>query len=495
MTSAVADPISPSERFNLAQFCLGAASHPERIALIVAMPESGQSWSYGALDHQVRRVAAGLLADGLTRGGRVLIRLGGLDYVLAFLGTVAAGCVAVPASLQLTDGEAAFLASDARVDRVIADPADMARLAAFEPTDYAATGPEDPAYLIYTSGTTSRPKGVLHAHRAILGRRPMHEAWLGLGPDDVVLHAGTVNWTYTLGVGLLDPWSCGASAILWDGPREPALWPALIERFRATVFAAVPGVYRQMIRSGALARHDLSSLRHGVTAGEALPPALLDLWREATGRPLYEALGQSEISTYISSGPSVPTRPGSPGRPQPGRLVAVLPVEGGETPLAPGEIGLLAVHRDDPGLMLGYWERPDEMKASIRGAWFLGGDLASIDADGYVWHHGRADEVMNTGGYRVSPAEVEAVLLAHPMVGEVAVTERRVRPDVSIIAAFVVLRPGQVADAATLLTHAAGRLAAYKCPRDIQFVEALPRTANGKVMRKRLGDGSDQTPG
>jgi acyl-coenzyme A synthetase/AMP-(fatty) acid ligase len=474
---------------NLAQVCLRRAeTEPDRPALLVASPTGVRTWTYGALDREVRRVAAGLRSEGLKPGGRVLIRLGGIDYVLAFLGTIAAGGVAVPASLQLTDGEADFLARDASADRVLADSAALDRLRAAEPGDWAATGAEAPAFLVYTSGTTSRPKGVLHAQRSILGRRPMHQSWLGLGPNDVMLHAGAVNWTYTLGVGLLDPWCCGATAILWDGPREPALWPALIERLRVTIFAAVPGVYRQMLRTGALERHDLASLRHGVSAGEALPPGLLSQWQAATGLPLYEALGQSEISTYISSGPDVPTRPGSPGRPQPGRRVAILPVEGGDEPLPSGEVGLLAVHRDEPGLMLGYWERPAEMAAAFRGDWFLGGDLAAIDDAGYLWHHGRADEIMNAGGYRVSPAEVETALLDHPAVAEVAVTEVPVREGVSIIAAFVVVRPGQTVDAAGLAAHAANRLAAYKCPREIRIVEALPRTPNGKVTRKRLGE-------
>ena len=149
---------------------------------------------------------------------------------------------------------------------------------------------------------------------------------------------------------------------------------------------------------------DLSSLRHGVTAGEALPPALLEEWRERTGLELYEALGMSEISTFVSSGPGTPVRPGSPGRPQPGRCVAVLPVDGGDEPLPPGQTGLLAVHRTDPGLMLGYWQRPEEEAQVMRGDWFVGGDLVDIGADGYVAFHGRADDVMNAMGYRVVAA-------------------------------------------------------------------------------------------
>jgi acyl-coenzyme A synthetase/AMP-(fatty) acid ligase len=196
----------------------------------------------------------------------------------------------------------------------------------------------------------------------------------------------------------------------------------------------------------------------------------------------------SEISTYVSSGPTIPVRPGSPGKPQPGRRVAILPAEGAPEPLPAGEIGLLAVHRSEPGLMLGYWNRPDEEADVLRGEWFAGGDLASLDADGYLWFHGRNDDLMNAMGYRVSPNEVEAVLLGHPDVAEAGVSELAVRSDVKVIAAFVVRRPGAEPDAKALLAWCGERLAAYKTPREIRFLGALPRTANGKVQRKRLAE-------
>lgn len=169
-------------------------------------------------------------------------------------------------------------------------------------------------------------------------------------------------------------------------------------------------------------------------------------WQEATGLPLYEALGMSEISTYVSSGPTVPTRPGSPGKPQEGRCIAILPVEPtdpaeGAAPLPTGRTGLLAIHRTDPGLMLGYWERPDEDAAARHGEWFVGGDLAHLDDDGYLIHHGRADDVMNPGGFRVSPQEVEHVLAAAPGVADVGVTEVEIRAGVRVVGAFVVARP------------------------------------------------------
>jgi acyl-coenzyme A synthetase/AMP-(fatty) acid ligase len=194
----------------------------------------------------------------------------------------------------------------------------------------------------------------------------------------------------------------------------------------------------------------------------------------------------SECSTYVSTFPGLAIKPGSPGKPQPGRAITILPVEGGEVPLPAGEAGLLAIHRDDPGLMLGYWHRPEDEKLVYRGEWFVGGDLAAFDDEGYLWCHGRADDLMNAGGYRVSPAEVEAALADHSAIAEVAVAEHAVRPDVSVIAAFVVARPGAPKDAASILAHAETRLAAYKRPREVIFLDSLPRTANGKLLRRAL---------
>jgi acyl-coenzyme A synthetase/AMP-(fatty) acid ligase len=194
----------------------------------------------------------------------------------------------------------------------------------------------------------------------------------------------------------------------------------------------------------------------------------------------------SEISTYISSSPATGVRRGSPGRPQAGRAVVILPVEGGTDPVPAGRSGLIAVHRSDPGLMLGYWRRPEEEAEVYRGDWFVGGDLARMDEDGWVWFEGRRDDLMNAFGYRVSPLEVEQVIARHPAVAEVGVAEVAVRSDVSVIAAFVVPRSGAEPRANDILGFAEGELAGYKMPREVYFVDHLPRTANGKVVRRQL---------
>jgi len=500
---------STGDALNMAAYCIGAAAAraPEKTALLVydaGHPDTPiETWTFAALEDAVLRLASGLADKGARPGDRIAIKLGNSSAsALMFFAAIAGGFIALPLSDQLTERELGALLSDSGA-KILATstppssgaPANLiilslddvqAMMGAAPRASYAPTDTNDPAFLIYTSGTTARPKGVLHAHRSALGRRPMYQGWYGISETDRMLHAGAFNWTFTLGVGLTDPWANGATAIVATGDKRPELWPRLIAATGATLFAAVPGIYRQILKYARPTRSDLGHLRHGLMAGETPPPGLIEDWTAATDLPLYEALGMSEISTYISTGPSVPYRPGTVGKPQAGRRIAILSTDGGGQPLPSGQDGLIAVHRSDPGLMLGYWNRPDEEAEVFRGDWFIGGDLGSIDADGYVTHLGRANELMNAGGYRVSPLEIEAALTACPGVSEVACTEVRVPSGASIIAAFVVRQDDAALDAAAVKAFALERLAAYKAPREIVFIEKLPRTANGKVQRKAL---------
>jgi acetyl-CoA synthetase len=503
-------PPVPPARFNMAAYCIGraAAARGDKPALIVvddaARGEPSEVWTFSELETAVLRIAGHLRNLDLEPGARILIRLENTSaYALLFFGAIAAGYVPLPTSTMLTPPEARFLLDDSGAHAIAMAPGlelaglpagvrvieadEIAHVAANGDTmPYADTGADDPAFLIYTSGTTAKPKGVLHAQRSAFGRRPMYEGWYGITADDRMLHAGAFNWTYTLGTGLTDPWANGATSIIYTGEKDASLWPRLIAQTGATLFAAVPGLYRQILKYAPPTRRDLAGLRHGLMAGETPPPGLFEEWSAQTGTELHEALGMSEISTYISTSPTVPRKPGFIGKPQAGRRIAVLATEAGDTPLPPGEEGLLAVHRSDPGLMLRYWQRPDEEAEVFRGDWFVGGDIAMMDADGYVAHRGRANDIMKALGYRVAPLEVEAALSEHPDIAEVACAEVRVRADVSVIGAFVVAKPDTNPDVKDIERFAAERLADYKRPRAIQLVDALPRTANGKVMRSAL---------
>lgn len=479
--------------FNLARYVL--ATGADDTAALVLVTEKGRAeWTYADLRHAVFGTAAGLRKAGLRRGDRLLLRIGNtVDFPILYLAAIAAGLVPVPSSAALTPREVAFILdhlSPAAVavgagitppdtQAMILDADQIADLRRQTPMEPVATQPDDLAYIIYTSGTSGRPQAVCHAHRAVWARRMMWEGWYGLRPDDRMLHAGSFNWTYTLGTGLMDPWAIGATAIICPGAGAQD-WGRLATDTNATIFAAAPGVFRQLLRH--TQPGDFAHMRHGLCAGEALPAQLRARWEAATGKPLYEALGMSEVSTFISSSPNAPPRAGTSGKVQDGRRVAVLDAQGAPVPL--NQPGTLAVARSDPGLMLGYLDAPEATAARLSGDWFVTGDTVAMDADGYVTYLGRDDDMLNAGGFRVSPLEIEEVLTSHPDISEAAALEIRPNPETSLlVAAYVAQKP---LDADQLQAHCTRQLASYKCPRQFFHRTSLPKSPNGKLQRKRL---------
>jgi len=486
--------------FNMARYVLARAGElPDKVALAVVTPRGAERWSYGRLERAVLGTAGALVGMGLKPGDRILMRLGNtVEFPILFLAALAVDMVPVPTSSQLTAPEVAGLlpglgpalvvqgagvAVPEETPCPVLPAAALAGMHDHAPADYVMGAPDRLGYIIYTSGTSGVARAVMHAHRAIWARRMMWTGWYGLGEADRLLHAGAFNWTYTLGTGLMDPWSIGATALIPGPGADRHTLPLLIRRYGATIFAAAPGVFRQVLATEA----DLHvpGLRHALSAGEKLPPATARAWRDRSGTPVYEALGMSECSTFVSGSPADPPAPGTAGRPQPGRRIAVLD-ETTHAPVPIGQPGILAVSRRDPGLMLGYRGAEAEAAARFAGEWFLTGDTVSMAGDGSITYLGRGDDMMNAGGYRVSPLEVEDVLTRHPDIREAAAATLAVKADTEVIAAFYVADAGL--DEAALAEGCAARLARYKRPRVFIRVTALPRGANGKIRRKDLRD-------
>ncbi len=480
--------------FNLAAHVLSSGEQqPEKKALSVLGENSEFDLSYGELESAVRATGTGLLATGLKPGDIVLMRLGNtVDFPIAYLGAIAAGLVPVPTSSQLTEADTSGMMSDLSPSAILRDPSvacsdhpnqiDLDQLREMQnlaPCDWAMGDPDRLAYVVYTSGTSGKPRAVAHAHRAIWARQMMMEGWYGLTSQDRLMHAGAFNWTYTLGTGLMDPWTIGATALIPEPGTDPATLPGLLGDSMATIFAAAPGVYRKFLRDDT--RFDLPELRHGLCAGEKLSRHLHQMWADATGTELYEAYGMSECSTFISSSPSNPARGAALGHPQKGRRVAIVDRDG---PVAQGNEGTIAVHRKDPGLMLGYLNAPDESEARMQGEWFLTGDQGAMAVDGQITYLGRDDDMMNAGGYRVSPLEVEAALAPHPGITQIGVADVEVKEDTRIIVAFYT-GPAPLDDG-SLHAYVQDKLARYKQPRAYVQLPALPAGANGKLVRRAL---------
>ena len=481
--------------FNMAAHVLRQADKlPDKVALAVLGLSGAERWSYGRLKESVLGTATGLLQSGLNPGDIVLMRLGNtVEFPIAYLGCIAAGLVPVPTSSQLTEPEVASIIDSVKPAAIlkgasIACPTtgittlDQPALEAMRNLPPATCEMGDPnrlAYIIYTSGTSGVPRAVAHAHRAIWARQMMFDGWYGLTGEDRLLHAGAFNWTYTLGTGLMDPWTIGATALIPQPGITPDQLPLLMKRHDATIFAAAPGVFRKFLKDDTPL--DLPKLRHALSAGEKMPDRVCARWTAATGTDVYEAYGMSECSTFISGSPAHPARTGALGRPQPGRRVAIL---GSEGPVPRGDEGTIAIHRSDPGLMLGYLHARADTQARYQGDWFVTGDQGSMDESGQITYLGRADDMMNAGGYRVSPLEVEAVLNDHPGISQAAVTDIEVKQDARLIMAFYTAPEPLPHE--TLENHVAERLAPYKRPRGFYHVDTLPTGANGKLLRRAL---------
>jgi acetyl-CoA synthetase len=463
-------------------------------------------------------------------GDRVLIRLpNSLDYPTAFLGAMKRGAISVPTSTLLTAEEVAYLARDSGATVLVTDKAAWVQLQAqlsdsnglsnlkhillsgpgevtahakfnvldldkeLAAIDYCLpaqlTEADDPAYLVYTSGTTGYPKGVLHAHRALIGREPAAKYWFNFAEDvqDRIMHSGKFNWTYVLGTGLMDPLYLGKTVIVHEGKNDADTWIRLIAKHRATIFIGVPTIYRQLIQKTTAGKADVPSLRHCMSAGEHLSDEVLQQWRERFGRDIYEAVGMSEFSYYLSQSKYRPIRPGSAGFPQPGHDVQLLDPET-RKPVPVGEEGMICVPDTDPGLFLRYWNLPEETLKYKHDGWFFTGDYARYDADGYIWFLGRKDDIIKSFGYRVSPYEIERVYKSHPAVADCAAVGEELEKDKLLVVAYVILQPDAGVNADDLLKFGKQHLAAYKSPKTVYLTKDFPRTKNGKILRKDINN-------
>lgn len=519
------------KQFNIGAACTDKHLHTpiaQTVAMIVEDDALGTSqMTFAELASRTDQFAQLLRNSGVAAGDRVLIRLpNSLDYPIAFLGTMKRGAISVPTSTLLTAEEVAYLAKDSTATVLVTDKAAWPALqdhlsnlpnlkqvflsgvgeiqphASLHVSDLSqqlaaishcegnhATTADDPAYLVYTSGTTGYPKGVLHAHRALIGREPAAKYWFNFAQDqqDRIMHSGKFNWTYVLGTGLMDPLYLGKTVIVHEGKNDADLWTRLIAKHAATIFVGVPTIYRQIIQKSTAAQADVPSLRHCMSAGEHLSDEVLQQWRGRFGRDIFEAVGMSEFSYYLSQSVFRPIRPGSAGFPQPGHAIQLLNPDTLEA-VPPGEEGMICVPDSDPGLFLRYWNLDEETAKYKHDGWFFTGDYARYDADGYIWFLGRKDDIIKSFGYRVSPYEIERVYKSHPAVADCAAVGEELEKDKLLVVTYVILQPDATVTADELLAFGKQHLAAYKTPKTVYLTKDFPRTKNGKILRKDINN-------
>ncbi|HLW53196.1 MAG TPA: benzoate-CoA ligase family protein [Candidatus Angelobacter sp.] len=477
--------------------------------------------SYAQVHERANRFGNGLRSLGVRAEERVgLLLLDTPEFAYCFFGAIKIGAVAVPINTLLKPAEYEYILNDCRARIVIVSDSLLPQLQAIpsgrlryleriivagqaqpgrdnlqgildgSSSDLTACGTskDDAAFWLYSSGSTGFPKGCVHLHHDMVVCAELYaKAILKITESDRFFSVAKLFFAYGLGNGLYFPLSVGATSILWPGSPSPPNLYSVIERHRPTLFFSVPSNYSSLLsyqREGS-PDFDLSTVRHAVSAGEALPATLFHRFRERFGVEILDAIGSTEaLHMFIANRPGA-VRPGSSGQILAGYEARIVDEAGQQVP--DGETGNLMIKGDS--VCASYWNQHEKTKETIQGHWLRTGDKYYRDHDGYFWYVGRSDDMIKVKGMWVSPIEIEAALIEHPAVQEAAVVGFADQNQLIKPAAFVVLKAGQENSTSTgdaIRNYLSSRLAAHKCPQRIDFVPELPKTATGKIQRYKL---------
>ena len=351
---------------------------------------------------------------------------------------------------------------------------------------------ETPSVLHYTSGTTGQPKGALHVHYSLIAQYLTTKWALDLQPEDVYWCNADPGWVTGTSYGIIGPWSNGVTQVVLDAGFNAERWYAFIEKHQVTNWYSAPTAIRLLMREGNdLVRwFDLSSLRYLTSVGEPLNPEAVHWSSQVFGHPFHDTFWQTETGCIVITNlPGMPVKAGSMGKPFPGITATVLDTATFEPIAQTGRVGVIALRPGWPSMVRGYWHNPDGYAAKFRNGWYVTGDRASIDADGYFWFVGRDDDVINTGGHLVGPFEIESALLEHPAVAESAAVATPDAVNMEVVKAFVLLKPGFEPGPdleLEIMNTVRRRLSPLAMPQSIAFVSSLPRTRSGKIVRRIL---------
>ncbi|GGL60701.1 acyl-CoA synthetase [Halocalculus aciditolerans] len=522
------------ERFNIAhEVCDRHADGSGSIALRWAGANGErETLTFDELAERSSRFANALRAEGVEEGSRVFSYMPRTpDHYVALVGALKAGCVwgsvnerygpdgiayrlndcrasalvttgdnrdTVSDALDDVDSVETVFVSDALAETTRPGDVDFGDALADASPDFDAveTDREDDALLYYTSGTTGPAKGVQHRHRWLAGVAATQRYAVDLREDDTYWSTGDLGWL-TGCINTLGAWFWGTDLFVYEGEFDPDAWADLLDEFPVSVLFSVPTAYR-MLREHEDTLDDVDlDLRHALSIGEPLSAGVVEWGEDVLDVTVHDTYGQTETGNMIINNyPAMDIRPGSMGKPLPGIEAAVVDPESGEV-LPPGETGEIAQRGDYPCFFAGYWEQPEKTERCFvdgpDGEWYLSGDLGHLDDDGYFWFEGRADDVILSSGYRIGPFDVESALGEHPAIAEAAVVPKPHPERGNIVKAYVVRSDSYSGDADDALvediqSHVKQEVAAHEYPREVEFVDDLPKTVTGKIRRTELRD-------
>ncbi|WP_262173541.1 acyl-CoA synthetase MbcS [Saccharococcus sp. Marseille-Q5394] len=508
------------ENYNLVSEFEKYATGAEKRALIyISSDGQEKEITYDKLMDSAKKCANVFIENGLGKGDVILVMVPRtIDAYITYIGALMAGIVVIPSSEMLRSSDIeyrlehsqakAIVAYDAFMDQfeevgnlqdvqlfVIGEAKDgqksLTRM--MESTnsvfEVPATKGTDIAFLSYTSGTTGKPKGVVHTHAwAYAHLRTAGTSWLGIEEGDVVWATAAPGWQKWIWSPFLSVLGSGATGLVYDGKFDVKTYLDLMKKYAVNVLCCTPTEYRFIAKAENLQDYDLSSLRSAVSAGEPLNREVIDIFERTFNLAVRDGYGQTENTLLVGTMLGMEARPGSMGKPTPGNRVDIIDDEG--NPVSAGEVGDIAVHISTPALFKEYLNDPERTKMQFRGEYYVTGDRARLDEDGYFWFEGRGDDIIISSGYTIGPFEVEDALTKHPAVRECAVVGSPDEVRGSIVKAFIVLRdPAMKQDdnlVKELQEHVKTLTAPYKYPRKIEFLSELPKTASGKIMRVEL---------
>jgi acetyl-CoA synthetase len=510
----------PAGLFNMAnEACDRWAKDPTRIAIYWEDSLGNQeTWTYLRLKEQSNRMANALQSLGIKKGDRVAGLLGkDMELVITILATWKVGAIYVPLFTAFGPDAIMHRATDSQLSLVVTNTEQIRKLEgentsfqvlltdgttndgktfwefieSFPPQfEIESTNGLDPSVIQYTSGSTGLPKGSIAAHKGIYNLYPYMKYAINIEEDDVFFGGADLGWSYGLLACTFGPLSFGVKTVMYKGPFEAEKVFQILEKYEVTNFTYAPTAYRMMMAAGpeVLKKYQIKAKKFS-SAGEPLDGEVVRFFKENFGRAIYDHYGATEIGMVINNYniTDLPVKPGSMGLPIPGYRVALLDDQG--NPVNKGEVGQIALYRDEDFKFMGYWNNPKKSQEKLLGNWLLSGDLAAQDQDGYFWFQGRADDVISSAGYRIGPTEIEASLMEHPAVLEAAVVGKPDQTKGEIVKAFVVLnKPYTPSDSLSqeLSLFVKNKLSKHQYPREVEFIESLPKTQSGKTQRYLL---------